>query len=109
MKLPIVKSMSQIAELGIMHDQLETTVRNLSTLNVATETYGSFLVPILTQKLSSELNIIMSRKFKCELWELKDMLIMFKEELEAKERCSISNTAISKRETDPLYSTLIPF
>ena len=105
-KLPKIKSMNQITDLRIMYDQLETTVRNLRTLNVATETYGSFLVPLLTQKLPSDLTIIMSRQFKSELWELKDMLVMFKEELEAKERCAVSVDNTSRRDNVASFSTM---
>ena len=105
-KLPKIKSINQIADLRIMYDQLETTVRNLRTLDVSTETYGSFLVPLLTQKLPSDLTIIMSRQFKSELWELKDMLVMFKEELEAKERCAVSVDNTSRRDNVASFSTV---
>ena len=106
-KLPVVKSMNQVAELRVTYDQLETTVRNLKTVNVEIETYGSFLVPLLTQKLPDELAIIMSRKFRSTVWDLKEMLIIFKDELEAKERCPVSaaNT-ISKREKSTPFSTM---
>ena len=73
-------------------------------LNVVPETYGSFLVPLLTQKLPSDLKMIMSRKFKNDIWDLKEMLVIFKEELEAKERCTFANTLHTDSDGDP-YST----
>ena len=42
-KLPRAKSMNQVIELRNIYDQLESTVRNLKTLNIETQTYGSFL------------------------------------------------------------------
>ena len=83
-----VKSTNQTKELRTIYDQLETTVRNLKYLNVETDTYGCFLVPILTQKLPSELKMIMPRNFKNNMWDLNEMLQIFKEELQAKERCT---------------------
>ena len=62
-KLQGIKSMNQVKELRFIYDQLETTVRNLKSLEVETETYGCFLVPILTQKLPNELKMIMARNF----------------------------------------------
>lgn len=50
-----VKSVNQVGELRVIYDQVESTVRNLKMLNIETETYGSFLVPVLTQKLPNEL------------------------------------------------------
>ena len=102
--LPRVKSMNQVSDLRNMYDQLEITVRNLKTLNVVPETYGSFLVPLLTQKLPSELTMIMSRDFKDQIWELKEMLNLFKVELEAKERCP-NSTYNSKRDTHSSHSS----
>ena len=52
-----------------------------------TTTYGYFLVPVLRQKLPDELRMIMSRNFKNDLWEITDVLNIFKDELHAKERC----------------------
>ena len=50
MKLKAVKSMNQVKELRVIYDQLETTVRNLKSIHVETDTYGCFLVPIIVQK-----------------------------------------------------------
>ena len=107
-KLQVVKSMNQIKELRTIYDQLEATVRNLKSLNVEMDTYGCFLVPISTQKLPSELKMIMSRSFKNYIWDLNGMLKIFKEELQAKERCSFpggGNAAATKVIPEQFYST----
>ena len=101
--LPKVKSMSHVSELRVMYDQIESTVRNLKTLDVDSDTYGYFLAPLLVKRLPDELKMIMSRKFKKDVWELKEMMIIFKEELEAKERCTFSPTAI--KSDDEQYTT----
>ncbi len=80
-----------------MYDKLEGTVRNLRSLKVEANTYGCFLVPILTDKLPDELTIIMARKFKTGAWPIAQVLQIFKEELEAKEMCTKSTP--TKRES----------
>ena len=86
-KIQAVKSMNQVKELRTIYDQLESTVRNLNSMDVKTEMYGCFLVPILTQKLPNELKMIMSREFKNNIWDFNEMLKISKQELQAKERC----------------------
>ena len=76
--LPAVKSMNQVKDLRSVYDQLETTVRNLRSLNVETQTYGYFLVPVLRQKLPNVLRMIMSRNFKNDIWEMTQVLIFFR-------------------------------
>ena len=88
--LPRVKSMSHLNELRSMYDQIETTVRNLRSLKVDTNTYGSLLVPLLIEKLPGDLTMIISRKFGNNVWNLDDLLSYFKQEIQAKERCTSS-------------------
>ena len=57
-KLPRVKSINQVMELRVIYDQLESTIRNLKSLTIGMESYGSFLVPLLLQKLPSELRMV---------------------------------------------------
>ena len=95
--LQVVRSMSQVAKLRTLYDAVESTIRNLKTLKVDATTYGGFLSPLLSKKLPSELKMIMSRKFKNDVWDIKQMMDMFKEELEAKERCSF-NAKSEKKE-----------
>ena len=102
-----LKSMNQVAELRVIYDQLETTVRNLKPLGAEPHTYGSCSVPMLTKKLLIDLRMIISRTFKNEVWMLQDVLTIFKEELEVKERCMFSASTTSKSEGDiSTYSTV---
>ena len=41
-KLPVVKSLSNITQLRKMYDQIEISVRNLESLDIKPESYGSF-------------------------------------------------------------------
>ena len=51
--------------------------------------------------------MIMSRKFKDEIWDLTGMMEVFKEELQAKERCTVHGFGKPKKGSvsDDLFST----
>ena len=88
-KLPHVTTMNNIKDLRMIYDKVESSVRNLRTLGTEPLSYGSLLAPLLTEKLPDDLKLIISRKFKTEIWNLEDLLKYFKEELHAKENCLI--------------------
>ena len=70
------------------YDQVETSVRNRKTLGVEIKPYGSLLIPLLTEKLPDDLRLRIARKFDNDVWELFEILDLFKNELEVKERSS---------------------
>ena len=71
---------------------METSVRNLRELGVETDTYGSLLISIIFDRIPEELRVIISRQFKGANWDLDNLIIIFKEELFAWERCkALSN------------------
>ena len=87
-KLPRVTTMNNVKDLRMIYDKVESSVRNLRTLGIEPLSYGSLLTPLLTEKLPDDLKLIISRKFKNEIWNLEDLLKYFKEELHVKENCS---------------------
>ena len=48
--IPPVKNDREVRGLRKLYDEVETSARNLRTLNVDTSTYGSLLVPLLSEK-----------------------------------------------------------
>ena len=87
-KLPSIKNANNVVGLRKIYDQVESSVRNLKSLGIHPESYGSLLTPLLTEKLPSELRMIIARKFTDDIWKLEERLNYFKEELQAKERCT---------------------
>lgn len=71
-----------------LYNQVETSVRNLKTLKVDTSSYGCLLVPLLNEKIPSEISIMLARKFKDDIWTLDEMIEIIQQELAAKERCT---------------------
>ena len=100
-ELKVIKSMNQVSELRLMYDRVESTVRNLKSIKIDANTYGAFLVPLLSKKLPQELKRIMSRSFKDQVWDFTKLMSIFKEELEAQERISLE----AKSSLDDDYST----
>ena len=96
--LPSVKNQHDAAGLRKLFDQVESSVRNLKSLKVETNSYGSLLVPLLNEELPNDMRERIARKFDNNVWSLDDMLNFLKRELEAKERSlSVGATFSDKR------------
>ena len=106
-QLPKIKTSNDVKGLRKMYDQIEISVRNLKSLDIDIATYGSLLVPLLNEKLPSELRVILSRKFENDVWRLDDMIKCLKTEVEAKERSLSIGTSSDqeKQEKDRKFST----
>ena len=86
-KLPRVTSMSDIPNLRKILNSLETSVRNLTHLNVEMKSYGTFLTSTIFYTVTNELRIIISQKFKNNVCGLRNLIAVFEQELFARERC----------------------
>ena len=101
--LPKIKNEANIKGL----DQIEFSVRNLQTLKVDTNSYGSLLVPLINEKLPTDIRVIIARKFKGEVWDLNKMTEVLKLEIQGKERpLWVSTSFIDKQENEFLHEFL---
>ena len=104
-KLPRVASMSDIPNLRKILNSLETSVRNLTDLNVEINSCGTLLISIIFGRIPNELRIIISRKFKNDVWDLRNLTDIFKQELFARERCyAIGKNAENDFSKDPFFT-----
>ena len=78
--LPVIKSVNDVKGLRKLYEKVESSVRNLKTLDVDPSSYGNLLVPLINAKLPNELKFLITRKFENEVWPLSDLL---KTEIEA--------------------------
>ena len=62
-----------------LYDTVESQVRGLRSLGVASESYGSLLSSILLTKLPQELRLIISRRVGTGNWELERLMEMLEE------------------------------
>ena len=70
----------------------------MQTLKVDTNSYGSLLLPLINEKLPTDIRVIIARKFKSEVWNLNEMIEVLKLEIEAKERSlSVSTSFVDKQ------------
>ena len=99
--LPKIKNDDNIKVLGNLYDQIESSVKNLQTLKVDTDSYGSLLVPLINEKLPTDIRVILARKFNSEVWDLNEMIEVLKLEIEAKERSlSVSTSFVDRQENE---------
>ena len=69
-KLPRATSFKDIETLRKIYNSLETSVRNLTELNVDINSYGTLLITLILERIPSELKVIISRRFKDDVWDL---------------------------------------
>ena len=96
LKLPIVSSVHETKKLRDLYEKIEINIRSLKALGIESESFGNLLVPVVLEKIPSELRLIISRKFGSkETWDLDVLLNALKSELEARERCNAVKTSSS--------------
>ena len=84
-----------------LYDKIGINIRSLKALGIESESFGNLLVPVVMEKIPSELRLIISRKFGSkETWDLDVLLNALKSELEARERCNAVKT-ISPTNSNP--------
>ena len=87
LKLPIVSSVHETKKLRDLYDEIEMNIRSLKALGIESRSFGNLLVPVVMEKIPSELRSIISRKFGSkETLDLDVLLNALKSELEARER-----------------------
>ena len=90
LKLPSVNSVHETKKLRELFDKIEINIRGLNALGVESQSFGNLLVPIVVEKIPSELRLVVSRKFGSEKsWNLDALLSA----LEARERCIAMKTS----------------
>ena len=54
-------------------------------MGIATETFGSLLIPIIMSKLPSEMRLHVSRQLESNVWDIKKQLGILQTEIDARE------------------------
>ncbi|GFY50400.1 integrase catalytic domain-containing protein [Trichonephila inaurata madagascariensis] len=69
-----------------MYNSIETHIRSLQSLGVATGTYSNILCPVILQMLPEELNLDYNRQRKAdELFDINDSVEFLRKEVECRE------------------------
>ena len=101
LSIEAVSSDTNLKALRRLYDVVESQVRGLKSLGVASETYGSLLSSVLLSKLPKEIRLIISRKVGGGDWKLDELLRMLQEEVQARERAIASETTSTKSHEKP--------
>ena len=72
-----------IKAISNYYDLVESHIRSLKSLGVASETYSSLLSPVLLNKLPTDLRLIVSREISEEDWNIDALLKVVEREIEA--------------------------
>ena len=106
LNLPNVGLINDLQDLRFLYDRVETEIRSLDCLGLPTTNYGPILVPVLMEKFPSELKLMISRKYSNKKFRnIKNTLVVYKEELKAREKVFIKITSENSN-SKQLYSAL---
>ena len=96
-------------KLRSLYDKIEGNLRSLKGLGIQPDQYGSLLVPILIGKIPDQLTLHISRKFDStvDVWKVDDVMMEFKRELEARERCLTSHNTKPKKAEKKVDPTML--
>ena len=75
--------------LRTLHDKIEVNIRNLKSLQVSAEKYGTMIVPCIMQKLPREIRLKITEKLERDedSWDFDEVLRIFNSQLTAREKC----------------------
>ena len=88
MQLPKLNISSDLKQIRQLLDKTEAAIRSLQGIGESSETYGTFLTPVIMAKIPQELRLILSRSMSDE-WDLDTMMKSFAEELQIRKRCAL--------------------
>ena len=88
MQLPKLNNSSDLKQLRQLLDKTEAAIRSLRGIGVSSETYGTFLTPVIMAKIPQEMRLILSRGMSDE-WDLDTVMKSSAEELQIREGCAL--------------------
>ena len=108
LNLDAVSSQHNLKGLRHLFDLVESHVRELKSLGIPPEAYGSLLSSVLMNKLPSEFRLIISRDVKDDKWDLNALMTVMECEIDARERAATGPSVLPKRQSrDPLIAAVL--
>ena len=83
LKLPACHG-DKTSQLHLVYNKIWVNVHGLEALEVDTDQYGSFLIPIIMAKLPADVRLQAVQIMNKEVWKIEELLKIIKEEVEAK-------------------------
>ena len=94
------------SSLRVVFDKIMVHIRGLEALDVTSEQYGSFLIPVIMAKLPNDIRLRIARETGKEVWKIDNVLKIIKQEVEAREVSE--GAAISNSKTTPVPPRVPP-
>ena len=101
-----VSTHHDVKGLRQLHDSVEAHVRGLRALGVPPDSYAGLLTSVLVNKLPPEIRLIVSRAMTGESWDLDQVMKIFEQEVDARERASLPSGTGTQPRT-PTAATLV--
>ena len=89
-KISSVAESIDVARLSGFSGQVEVIIRGLQSLPVDESTFGSLLILIMLEKLPEDIKLQVTRSISSEIRDLKEILQLPSNEIEAREKCAFS-------------------
>ena len=76
---------SNVTELRELYDRIESNVRALKTVGIQQEHFGSFLIPIILEKIPNVIRLQISWELEKENWNIDKFLQCISREITVRE------------------------
>ena len=90
---------SNVIESKELYDRIENNIRALKTVGIQQEHFGSFLIPIILEKIPNIIRLQISRQLRKENWNIDEFLQCINQEITARESYEFLKMEKVKRKT----------
>ena len=101
----------KVSQLRYIYDKINVHVRGLESLGMSQESYGGLLIPIIMQQMPRDITIQVARKVTEDIWPIKEILEIIRNEIEAREigdSVNASKQVHRQMELNPVPRKTIP-
>lgn len=89
------------SQLRFLYDKISINVRGLESLGVSSSQYGSLLIPVIMYKLPQGVRVRVARNNAQEVWQMSDLLGVFRHQVKAREISEGVKTQINVEKLKP--------
>ena len=90
LKLPACTN-DRTSSLRYIYDQISVHIRGLASLGVSADQYGNLLIPVIMEKLPSDIRLHIARKATGEVWKIDELLEAIEKEVAARESSELKS------------------
>ncbi|KAK6181828.1 hypothetical protein SNE40_009610 [Patella caerulea] len=112
LKLPILTTADKASQLRYLYDKICVSVRGLADLDITSDKYGCFLIPVIMTKLPTDVRVQVAHVTSKDVWEFTELITAIKTEVQPREiseavRTNEVNIPNQPKKPIPSASTLV--